>query len=126
MRLSTSSWTTCLLLAVALALVLLSCRTSTGPGANGGLTLQLDSVPLLVKADSTSTATIWATVLENGKPVPDSTTVYFAASLGGVEAEARTKDGLARAVFTAGGEIGVAAIVAQSLAVRDTVLLTLY
>lgn len=103
-----------------------SCRTSAGPDGEDAVSLALDSVPLLVKADSSSVATVWATVLEHGSPVADSTLVYFAASMGAIEPEARTKDGLARVTFRAGKETGIAAIVAQSRAVRDTVVITLY
>lgn len=114
------------LVAFAVGTAAISCRTSTEPDPNGGITIQLDSVPLLLKADSVSTATVWATVLSHGAPVPDSTVVQFAASLGIIETEARTKDGLARVNFRAGKETGIAAVVAQTKAVRDTVLVTLY
>jgi len=119
-------------LALVLVLVLgaasgLSCRTSTKPEDPPGLTLSLDAVPLLLKADSTSVATIWATVMEQGSPVADSTVVVFAASMGAITAEALTRDGLARATYRADQEEpGVASIVAQVRAVRDTVLVTVY
>jgi hypothetical protein len=65
-------------------------------------------------------------VLQSGHPVSDSTIVYFVASLGQVTTEAVTKDGLARATFTPGSTPGVAAIIAQVKAVRDTVMITIY
>lgn len=115
---------------VALALLLagigLSCRSTSAPEGNQGVSLVVDAVPLLLKADSVSVSTIWATVLEDGAPVPDSTLVSFATSLGSVEPEAYTRDGLAKARFSAGDETGVAAVVAQARAVRDTVLITLF
>jgi hypothetical protein len=79
-----------------------------------------------LKADSTSVSTIWATVLESGRPVADSTLVVFGAALGEITPEAQTEDGLARAVFTPGTVAGTAIIVAQVRAVRDTVLVTIY
>jgi len=102
------------------------CRTSTPTDPSGQISLELDAVPLLLKADSTGSSTIWATVLMSGRPAPDSTVVNFAASLGSVTPEAYTRDGLARATFSAGTIAGIAAIVAQVRAVRDTVMVTVY
>lgn len=113
-------------LAFLFAIAFTACRTGTDPEDDKRLSLRLDSVPLLVLADSVSAATIWATVLEGTNPVADSTVVQFATSLGRIDTEAFTRDGLARATFVAGRETGVAAIVAQSRGVRDTVLVTLY
>lgn len=107
-------------------LILLSCRSSTDPDSQPALSLDLDAVPTLLKSDSTETATIWATVLEHGNPAADSTLVSFVATLGTVDPEAYTRDGLARVIFTPGAEAGVAVVVAQVRAVRDTVLLTIY
>lgn len=104
----------------------LCCKSSSDPVDKGLVTVQLDAVPGLVKADSAATSTVWATVTLGGAPVPDSTRVYFAVSMGSISAEAATQDGLARATFTAGKEVGVAAVIAQVKAVRDTVLITLY
>jgi len=116
-----------LILAALLCLMLLpSCRSSAPTGPQDGLSVGLDAVPSLLKADSSGTAVIWCTVLDRGRPVADSTAVSFVASLGTIDAEARTRDGLARAVFTPGAEPGTAAIVAQVRAVRDTVLVTVY
>ena len=111
---------------VLVVLANLSCKSGTDPKGQKELTLGIDAVPALVAADSAATSTVWATVTIDGEPVPDSTVVFFAASLGSVEPEAKTKDGLARAVFRAGRETGVAAIIAQVKAVRDTVLVTLF
>ncbi|MEZ4653903.1 MAG: hypothetical protein R3E12_10030 [Candidatus Eisenbacteria bacterium] len=112
---------------IVIAGTILACRTTTGPDPSHGLTLTLDAVPLLVKAaDTLEVATIWATVLEQGQPVEDSTLVSFVASNGEIDAEALTRDGLAKATFRPGAEPGVAAVVAQVRAVRDTVLLTVY
>ncbi len=115
-----------ILIAILLLPAGISCRKSVAPEPHDELVVQLDAVPLLLKADSTGTSTIWATVLQGGAPVPDSTMVYFAAGVGEVPPEAYTRDGLARVTYTPGRERGVAAIVAQVRAVRDTVLVTLY
>jgi hypothetical protein len=114
------------LLLLATILVPISCRSTAGPEANNGLTVSLDAVPLLLKADSSATSTIWATVLEKGRPVQDSTLVSFVTTIGTISAEAVTRDGLATATFNPSGETGLAAIIAQVRAVRDTVTITVY
>lgn len=115
------------LVLVFLAIALLSCKTSTAPPGGDGLSIHLDAVPLLLKAaDPLDAATVWATVLDSGRPVSDSTRVSFAATNGEIEAEAFTRDGLARVEFLPGAATGVAAVIAQVRAVRDTVLITLY
>lgn len=112
---------------VALAALMLSCRTSTEPDPDGDLEIRLDAVPLLLKAaDTLDVSTIWATVLESGRPIADSTRVSFAATNGTIEPEALTRDGLARVEFIPGNAVGVAAVIAQVRAMRDTVLVTLY
>jgi hypothetical protein len=113
-------------LAAACVLAVLSCRSTSAPESEGTISLRLDAVPLLLKADSSSVAMIWATVLDGGRPARDSTMVVFASSLGEVTSEAFTKDGLAQASFTPGTTAGIAAIVAQVMAVRDTVVVTVF
>lgn len=116
-----------LTLAALITTTALACRSSSKPDPADQLTLTLDAVPLLVKAaDTLDVATIWATVLEHGDPVRDSTLVSFVASNGKIESQAWTRDGLARAIFRPGAQPGVASVVAQVRAVRDTVLLTVY
>jgi hypothetical protein len=116
------------LLLLAAILVPVSCRSTARPEpeSTGGLTVSLDAVPLLLKADSSAVSTIWATVLEKGQPVQDSTRVNFVTTVGTISAEALTRDGLATATFNPNGEIGLAAIIAQVRAVRDTVMVTVY
>lgn len=110
-----------------LTVLLLSCKTATSPSGDDSLTIHLDAVPLLLKAaDTLDVSTVWATVLDSGRPVSDSTRVSFAATNGKIEAEAFTLDGLARVEFLPGTAVGIAAIIAQVRAVRDTVLITLY
>jgi hypothetical protein len=115
-----------LLLFLTVVLVPVSCRSTAAPDLNGGLTVSLDAVPLLLKADSIAVSTIWATVLEKGHPVRDSTLVSFVTTIGTISAEAMTRDGLATATFNPNGEPGLAAIIAQVRAVRDTVMVTVY
>ncbi len=91
-----------------------------------GIALSIDVVPLILPADTTQTATVWVTVLEDGQPVSDSTRVSLVATLGRVTAESYTRDGLAVATYRACDETGRAAIVAQAKGVRDTVAVTLY
>ena len=115
-----------LLAAVLLGLVP-ACRTQSNPtGPEGDVDLRLDVVPLILKADSASTATVWATLLVRGEPAPDSTVVNFVVSQGAIDPVGYTVDGLASATYTSGGEPGSAAIVAQAMTVRDTVVVTLY
>jgi hypothetical protein len=104
-----------------------ACRTGSDTvGPDGDVVLRLDVVPLVLKADSTSTATVWATLLVKGKAAPDSTPVFFVASQGAIDEVAYTVDGLATATYRSGPEPGSVAIVGQALAVRDTVIVTLY
>jgi hypothetical protein len=91
-----------------------------------GIALSIDVVPLILPADTTQTATVWVTVLEDGLPVADSTRVSLVATLGRVTAESYTRDGLAVATYRACDETGRAAIVAQAKGARDTVAVTLY
>lgn len=116
------------LLLLASILVPVSCRSTAGPDpdTNRGIRLSLDAVPLLLKADSAAVSTIWATVLEDGQPVRDSTLVSFVTTVGTVPPAALTRDGLASVPFDPDGETGLAAIIAQVRGVRDTVMVTVY
>ena len=88
-----------------------------------------DRDPLLAPIASTISITSKATVLrpgestevtaivieEAGTAVHDGTVVRFSATLGAVEPEeAKTKDGVAKATFTAGGATGTAQVIATS------------
>lgn len=114
------------LIFLAFFLAPVSCRSTAPPNPTAGLTISLDAVPLLLKADSSATSTIWATVLEKGLPVKDSTLVSFVTTIGTISGEAVTRDGLATATFNPQGESGLAAIIAQVRAIRDTVMITVY
>ena len=114
------------LLLLAGILLPVGCRSTAAPDLHGGLTVSLDAVPLLLKADSSATSIIWATVLEKGRPVADSTRVSFVTTIGTISSEALTRDGLATATYNPNGDAGLAAIIAQVRAVRDTVMITVY
>jgi len=115
-----------LVILFAVALGFAACKTSSEPVVMESLQIRLDAVPLLLKADTLESSVIWATIIEDGEPVADSTTVFFAATNGDIAASAYTVDGLAQASFVPGFETGTAAIIAQVRTVRDTVVLTLY
>ncbi len=110
------------------SLVLLAgCRASSPEGEDQKeISIDLDVVPMILKADTTETATVWVTVLEGTRPVADSTIVNLVATLGTVPAQVLTTDGLAIADFQPPSETGVATIIAQSRGVRDTMNVTLY
>ncbi len=113
----------------ALTLVLMGCKASKpadpGGGPNG-IHLNVDVVPLIIPADSSSTATVWVTVLEDGQPVADSTKVSLVATTGKVDPTIYTTDGLAVATYQSAQVTGITSIIAQALGARDTMNITLY
>lgn len=112
---------------LTVAVILPSCKTGNDPvSPQTGIQLQLDVMPLLLKADTLSSSTVWATLKVNGEPAPDSTAVYFLASPGKIDPVAYTRDGLAVVSYRSVNEPGIAIIVGQALAIRDTVRVTLY
>lgn len=118
------------MLVICLGLVLATwgCKASrpTTPIPTGGIAVTVDVVPLIIPADTSSTATVWVTVLDSGIPVSDSTVVSMVATIGTVDSVAYTKDGLAVATYRGSKETGVASVIAQSLGARDTMNITLY
>ncbi|MBM3317503.1 MAG: hypothetical protein FJY75_06580, partial [Candidatus Eisenbacteria bacterium] len=73
------------------ALVPGGCRgTLPGEETPTGVSLTLDIVPLILRADTTQTAAVWVTILDGGAPIADSTRVSLVATLGRVSAEAYT------------------------------------
>ncbi len=116
------------LVALLMASLLAGCKATRPDNGTspGHLTITGDVVPIILKADTSSTATVWVTVMEDGGPVADSTIVNLVATLGTVPSQVYTLDGLAVASYTAVQEQGVATIVAQSLGARDTMTVTLY
>jgi hypothetical protein len=115
------------LFALLVAGMALGCQ-GTEPAVEpvSGVSLSIDVVPLILPADTTQTATVWVTVLEDGLPIADSTRVSLVATLGHVTAESFTRDGLAVAIYRACAETGRASIVAQAKGERDTMAVTLY
>jgi len=101
-------------------------KPTTPPIQTDGIAVTVDVVPLIIPADTSSTATVWVTVLDSGTPVTDSTAVSMVATVGTVDSVAYTKDGLAVATYRAAKETGVASVIAQSLGARDTMNITLY
>lgn len=86
-------------------------------------------VPLMAPSDSTITlfanpefvpanggvSVVTAVVIEPaGTPVPNGTVVFFFTNLGRVDAEGRTKDGIARVNFVSDSRSGTATVTAQS------------
>lgn len=101
------------LLRVAAALML--CMIAALAIADGNIRLQ--SYPNITVADGRSTLTISAEVRDrNGRIVPNGTQVVFTSTLGTFsDPVARTSNGLARVVFTAGQVPGTATIRASAL-----------
>ena len=86
--------------------------------------VELASFPDRLSAeDSLATAEVWATVRRGGRPVDDSTVVFFATTVGTISASGLTRDGLAVAELLGPGDGRPrrGEIVAQALAVRDTI-----
>ncbi len=114
-------------LLIGVVAAILGCRASRPEDdTDTALSLKVDVVPLLLRADTSQTATVWVTVLERGSPAHDSTRVNLVATLGTVTSEVYTRDGLAVTAYRAGSEAGSAAIIAQVRGVRDTMRVTLY
>lgn len=124
MRLASRRW-----LFAVLVLAVLGCRATKpddSPVDTTGVKITVDVVPLIIPADSSSTATVWITVLEDGDPVTDSTKVSMVATSGSIDSCTYTTDGLAVATYRAPKQSGIASIIAQSLGARDTMNITLY
>lgn len=86
--------------------------------------VELSAFPDRISAeDSLVTAEIWATVRRGGRPVADSTVVFFATTVGQITPSSITLDGLAIAVLTGPGDGRPrrGEIIAQALTVRDTI-----
>ena len=101
------------------------CAFSVSPtdGDDSLLAMQMASYPERISVeDSTATAEIWVTLKRGSKPIPDSTVVVFATTVGTITSATITRDGLAIAVLTGPGDgtprSGI--VVAQALTVRDT------
>jgi hypothetical protein len=79
-----------------------------------GSTLDVFANPTFISAH-TGVSVISALVIEPaGTPVPDGTVVQFFTSLGAIDEQGRTNDGVARVNLTADGRSGIATITAAS------------
>ena len=107
-----STWRTCLLLAMTATLTGACDSAQLLAPTRSTITI---SAPTQILANG-GTAEITAYVLEEaGTPVHNGTTVRFSTTLGTIDPEnAQTRNGLARAVFSAGGSSGIAEIRATS------------
>ncbi len=113
------------LICLLLTLTLLSgCAFSVAPtdSEESTLSVALSAYPTQLSAEDSSTAEVWATVLQGINPVKDGTIVRFATTAGKITAQGQTQDGLAVAQLTspADGRPRRVAVVAQALTVRDT------
>ncbi|MBT3346631.1 MAG: hypothetical protein HN712_13525 [Gemmatimonadetes bacterium] len=113
---------TCILF--CLCVMLSGCAFSVAPtdSEESTLTIVLSAYPTQLSAEDSSTAEVWATVLQGTNPVKDGTNVRFATTAGVITDESQTQDGLAVAQLTspADGRPRRVAVVAQALTVRDT------
>jgi hypothetical protein len=118
-------WTAGLILTL---LVLIGCRSSQPEDevTERNVLVSVDVVPMILEADTSKTATVWVTVMENSEPAPDSTIVNLVTTLGQIESQVCTVDGLAVTDYRAAAQAGVATIIAQVRGVRDTMIVTLY
>ena len=107
-----STWRTCLLLAMTATLTGACDTAQLLAPTRSTITI---SAPTQILANG-GTAEITAYVLEEaGTPVHNGTTVRFSTTLGTIDPEnAQTRNGLARAMFSAGGSSGIAEIRATS------------
>ena len=109
---------------LSLAMLLSGCAFSVAPtdSEESTLSILLAAYPTQLSAEDSSTAEVWATVLQGTDPVKDGTIVRFAATAGTITGESQTQDGLAVAQLTspADGRPRRVVVVAQALTVRDT------
>ena len=101
----------CLSLVLLALAATVACDTLVAPVAS---TISLSAIDLTVLPGG-STELVAVVVEEAGTPVHDGTVVRFTTTLGRVEPEeAKTRDGVARATFSAGGTPGTAKVTASS------------
>ncbi len=107
-----STWRTCLLLAMTATLTGACDKAQLLAPTRSTITI---SAPTQILANG-GTAEITAYVIEEaGTPVHNGTTVRFSTTLGTIDPEnAQTRNGLARAMFSAGASSGIAEIRATS------------
>jgi hypothetical protein len=101
----------CLMLVLLALAATVACDTLVAPVAS---TISLSATEVKVLPGG-STEVVAVVVEEAGTPVHDGTVVRFTTTLGRVEPEeAKTRDGVARATFTAGSTTGTAKVTASS------------
>ncbi len=109
---------------LGLSILLSGCAFSVAPtdSEESTLTIVLAAYPTQLSAEDSSTAEVWATVLQGTNPVKDGTIVRFATTAGTITDQSQTQDGLAVAqlISPADGRPRRVAVVAQALTVRDT------
>jgi hypothetical protein len=101
------------LLAAGLALAHLTC-SSVPLTAPSGSSLSLNVNPGFVAAHGGTSAVTVVVVEPAGTFVPDGTVVFFLTTLGNIDAQAKTKDGFARATFVSDSRSGTATVTAFS------------
>ena len=107
-----STWRTCFILAMTATLI--SACDKAQLLAPTRSTISISAPTLLLASGGTAEITAYV-VEEAGTPVHNGTTVRFTTTLGTIDPEnAQTRNGLARAVFSAGAGSGVAEIRATS------------
>src|SRR5687768_13142197 len=107
-----STWRMCALLAAAATLTSACDKAQLLAPTRSTITI---SAPTRVLASGGTTEITAYVIEEAGTPVQNGTTVRFTTTLGTIDPEnAQTRNGLARAVFSAGGSSGIAEIRAIS------------
>jgi hypothetical protein len=101
------------LLVAALALAHLTCA-SVPLTAPSGSALTIFANPEFVAANGGVSAVTAVVVEPAGTFVPDGTVVFFLTNLGRIDAQAKTKDGFARATFVSDSRSGRATVTAFS------------
>lgn len=95
----------------ALSAVVAGCDPLVAPVAS---TISINAEITALRPGESTPVTAWVTE-EAGVPVHDGTVVKFFGTLGVVDPpEVKTKDGVARATFTAGNVLGLGHVVATS------------
>jgi len=101
------------LLVALLALAHLTCA-AVPLTAPSGSSLSMNVNPTFVAANGGQSAVTVVVVEPAGTFVPDGTVVFFLTNLGRIEAQAKTKDGFARATFVSDSRSGTATVTAFS------------
>lgn len=107
-----SRWRTCLLLAITATLAGACDKAQLLAPTRSSITI---SAPTQILANGGTTEITAYVIEEAGTPVQNGTNVRFTTTLGTIDPEnAQTRNGLARAIFSAGASSGIAEIRASS------------